>query len=240
MKNKSIRTLVVCALVASGIGSTAYAAPSWNAANDFNASANPTGAWSYGWTSTLGGAFAAFGDNPNFYGVNWWAGGGSGALVFHNPTSYALELSGTVYAEPGVLVAHPGSQGELAVVRWTAQSSGSYTVNAGFYGISKSGETTTTDVHVLKNGVSSFDGLVEGHWAIENVRVGPTVLNFSLNAGDHVDFVVGYGSNATYYYDSTRLDATITAVPEPETYALLLAGLGLVGAIARRRKAAQA
>jgi hypothetical protein len=30
---------------------------------------------------------------------------------------------------------------------------------------------------------------------------------------------------------------TVTAVPEPETYALLLAGLGLVGAIARRRKA---
>lgn len=30
----------------------------------------------------------------------------------------------------------------------------------------------------------------------------------------------------------------VTAVPEPETYAMLLAGLGLVGAIARRRKSA--
>ncbi len=30
----------------------------------------------------------------------------------------------------------------------------------------------------------------------------------------------------------------VAAVPEPETYAMLLAGLGLVGAIARRRKAA--
>jgi hypothetical protein len=29
----------------------------------------------------------------------------------------------------------------------------------------------------------------------------------------------------------------VSAVPEPETYAMLLAGLGLVGAIARRRKA---
>jgi hypothetical protein len=28
----------------------------------------------------------------------------------------------------------------------------------------------------------------------------------------------------------------VTAVPEPETYAMLLAGLGLMGAIARRRK----
>ena len=31
-----------------------------------------------------------------------------------------------------------------------------------------------------------------------------------------------------------------TAVPEPEAFVLMLAGLGLVGAIARRRKAKQA
>jgi hypothetical protein len=33
---------------------------------------------------------------------------------------------------------------------------------------------------------------------------------------------------------------TVTAVPEPESYAMLLAGLGLMGAIAKRRKAKQA
>ncbi|MBK7006138.1 MAG: FxDxF family PEP-CTERM protein [Burkholderiales bacterium] len=34
--------------------------------------------------------------------------------------------------------------------------------------------------------------------------------------------------------------ASVTSVPEPETYAMLLAGLGVMGAIARRRKAARA
>jgi len=34
--------------------------------------------------------------------------------------------------------------------------------------------------------------------------------------------------------------SSVTAVPEPETYAMLLAGLGLVGFMARRRKAKQA
>jgi hypothetical protein len=32
---------------------------------------------------------------------------------------------------------------------------------------------------------------------------------------------------------------SVTAVPEPETYAMLLAGLGLMGAVTRRRKAKQ-
>lgn len=34
------------------------------------------------------------------------------------------------------------------------------------------------------------------------------------------------------------LTSAVTAVPEPETYAMLLAGLGLMGAVARRRKQA--
>lgn len=37
-----------------------------------------------------------------------------------------------------------------------------------------------------------------------------------------------------------KLSATVTAVPEPETYAMLLAGLGLVGWAVRRRKQAEA
>lgn len=45
-----------------------------------------------------------------------------------------------------------------------------------------------------------------------------------------------------YYFDSINSDNTgsisahVTAVPEPETYAMLLAGLGLFGGIYRRRK----
>ena len=39
----------------------------------------------------------------------------------------------------------------------------------------------------------------------------------------------------------TRAEAfTVAAVPEPETYAMMMAGLGLLGFIARSRKAAQA
>lgn len=46
------------------------------------------------------------------------------------------------------------------------------------------------------------------------------------------------GAYARWYYIGLD-NVTVTAVPEPETYAMLLAGMGLVGAIARRRKASK-
>jgi hypothetical protein len=72
---------------------------------------------------------------------------------------------------------------------------------------------------------------------------------FTLNGGgDVIAYLTfsssgGYGtiSSLTYNYDGTTGNGNtdlpnVPAVPEPETYAMMLAGLGLVGAIARRRK----
>lgn len=46
----------------------------------------------------------------------------------------------------------------------------------------------------------------------------------------------GYFSVSEFQADGVM----VAAVPEPETYAMLLAGLGILGAVARRRKASQA
>jgi hypothetical protein len=44
----------------------------------------------------------------------------------------------------------------------------------------------------------------------------------------------------TISVDGQELKAYVSTVPEPEEYALMLAGLGVIGAVVRRRKEAQA
>jgi len=58
------------------------------------------------------------------------------------------------------------------------------------------------------------------------------------NAGSMDLFFRATGPNDSY--GGSLDNISVTAVPEPETLALMLAGLGLVGAVARRRNAAKA
>lgn len=69
------------------------------------------------------------------------------------------------------------------------------------------------------------------NWSIGSVAFGGNAK--SIDFGGTVNYV-GY-DNITF--GSTN--PAVTAVPEPESYAMMLAGLGLIGAIARRRKAKQ-
>lgn len=72
-------------------------------------------------------------------------------------------------------------------------------------------------------------------------------INFTAAAGKTLDFSAPH-LKVDFYKTLTQSKATgdllskvipVSAVPEPETYALMVAGLGLVATIARRRKAQQ-
>jgi probable HAF family extracellular repeat protein len=52
-------------------------------------------------------------------------------------------------------------------------------------------------------------------------------------------WIVGSASNRLLGIREHAFLLSVTAVPEPETYAMMLAGLGLMGFVARRRKNTQ-
>lgn len=57
-------------------------------------------------------------------------------------------------------------------------------------------------------------------------------LQFSMQSSDFGE----YGINTPTYFAVDNIIANVAAVPEPSSYALMLAGLGLIGFVARRRQ----
>ena len=61
--------------------------------------------------------------------------------------------------------------------------------------------------------------------------------SFHLTAGDYTIFVGGTDySDQVAPWDSYGLEGVVSVVPEPEIYAMLLVGLGLVSVCANRRQ----
>lgn len=166
------------------------------------------------------------GVNPNNYvrvgagdsAIAFWSVGGNSVDVINNSYNSILGNSIDMLGTPG-----PGvlSQSFTAVAGVTYTLSFDLTHNPYSHGAG-------LDVFVGGN-----------HYAFEGST---PVTNYSFN------FTTTGGSQALVFssvggdgYSGAVLDnvSVTAAVPEPETYAMMLAGLGLVAAIARRRKMAK-
>lgn len=86
---------------------------------------------------------------------------------------------------------------------------------------------------------TSFSSGTKFDYSFDNITWNSATLASTV-ALNHVgqDLYIRYGSTqgAQFYLSSM----TVAAVPEPETYAMLLAGLGLIGITSRKRKQAKA
>jgi PEP-CTERM motif-containing protein len=236
------RHFLFAACLISALVAPTAARSAFEAAADFSPTSNPNGVWGYGWTQTLGSSFIPDAIHQNVSGLDFWEGSiaqgsppGSFPLVFHNGTANTIVTAGTVSVPPGQLGLHPGPGGQDSVLRWTAPGNDAVSIKSLFSGLDFAGPTST-DVHVLHNQSSLFDGVVEG-FGSSSAETFSTML--TVARGDTIDFVVGLGRNANFFNDSTGLSATIASVPEPAALALFGVGiLGLLGYGVRRQKLA--
>lgn len=233
IKPKSEKAASVACALALVYAVNAGAAPlTWNAAEDFSVS-RTGGPWSYGTTGTsLNGAFNAFSQAASIGGYDYWSGSSYAQIGKAGPFGFA---SGTMSVPAGSLNASPGSSGEYAILRFTAQTAGAYSIDATFWGDDFAGPTTT-DVHVRSNGSDLFAGDIASFGQSNGLSWSGPIM---LAAGQTLDFAVGYGANRTYNYDNTGLGVTISkvdaSVPEPNTMATIALGIGLLAFLGRRR-----
>ena len=219
------RTIPIILVLGLGILIVAMAAQSavrantpsaFDAAADFSPTANPSGVWSYGFIP-VGGSFTdlVLYDHPwNYEGLDEWNHSvvqqGYAPSTAHNGTGSPITVLGTITYGPGQLSLHPGAEGQHGVCRFTAPFDGTFQIDVTF----SVGDlaNTTTDVHVAKNGVSLFDGDVDGNVSPSDSEHFSQVQ--TLTAGDIIDFTVGLGDD-DFAGDTTMLDATISGDETP-------------------------
>jgi hypothetical protein len=178
--------------------------------------------WIYGSTPTLGGSFTPFqpvNARTGYYTMNAYrysqaAFPADYPIIAFNTTTNWLSFGSGQFQVPGETVdLIPGATGTYAAARFLAPESGPHRLSGKFLGLEAGFSdvpATRTDVHVLHNSTNRlFNELVIGQFTERSFD-----LIVPLNAGDTVDFAVGYGSGYRGNLgDSTGLTATLVLMP---------------------------
>ena len=142
--------------------------------------------------------------------MGWSENSGSPPYVGINTTGQEYDSEG-ITLPTGVLVMHPGGNGEYSDLRFTAPATATLAVSYTAIGIDTNG--TTTDEHVLYNGQEIGSGSIDGY---EQEARG--TYKVSVVQGDTLDFLVGPGSNQTFYNDATSMSVQITPTGATEDH----------------------
>ena len=218
-----MRLVLAALLAATAVPATAV---TFDAFGSFTG-ANPGGAFSYGSfdESTVG--FTPFtGDTgcSNKISNVTCLGDLPGAFK----TTSGAHQSGTVIVPGDALILHPGpNAGQSSAVVFTAPKAGVYKLAFSAFVADNNPSGVQIEAFIPGAILQSLATLTAAN---------PTysiTTPFTFTAGEKVGFAVNY--DGIYYNDSTGVNYTLTSVPEPASWALMIVGFGMVGAAARRR-----
>jgi len=202
-------------------------------------------------TSNFGGYSVTYDAGTSFSGIDFNSSGGGGSVGFGwNFAASSVSNSGgtiigsttialpdfTINANPGYTLSGPltGLVGNLSYTSFGVGSSvavsvtGQVSVNAG--------PASPLTLNLVATQIGAFSGTFAGSTTIASN--GFTSVQFSggvLAAALSAPAPAGLALLDTQPQNFISLSFIAIPVPEPEAYLLLLAGLGLIGAIARRR-----
>lgn len=174
------------------------------------------------------------------------------ALAAYNPNGAAAALAPTGGKEDALINTTAGIL-TATFLGFEALDDDTFTFNMGAFGTlsNKGALNASISGSVLAGALNfSFADLFQGTTVVNGGNPGSDFTSYAVlgtfagavftpaTLGGAYDLILGFndGLRVDADYDDMVIGLKVAAIPEPETYALLLAGLGAVGFIARRRQ----